>query len=37
MMLFLIIPFALVGYLVYVLVNKYKDGFSKKKHYYGYL
>ena len=30
MMLFLIIPFALVGYLVYVLVNKYKDGFSKK-------
>ena len=28
MMLFLIIPFALVGYLVYVLVNKYKDGFS---------
>ena len=30
MMLFLIIPFALVGYLVYVLVNKYKDGFRKK-------
>ena len=30
MMLFLIIPFALVGYLVYVLVNKYRDGFSKK-------
>ncbi len=30
MMLFLIIPFALVGYLIYVLVNKYKDGFSKK-------
>lgn len=36
MMLFLIIPFALVGYLVYVLVNKYKDGFNKK-HCYGYL
>ncbi|EGT3617600.1 signal peptidase II [Clostridium perfringens] len=30
MMLFLIIPFALVGYLVYTLWNKHKNGFSNK-------